>query len=337
MAPGQRRLRVHLPPSALGSPEDLLTHLKKQKTLSVSFETKQRTKQFVVQLQWPTKKQKDILGDLKPILTLQSYISVSSWFLLGFGLVFQTPMVIFLLVFIGIVTPDLLARYRRHAFVAILIISSILTPTGDPVNLMIMAIPMYILFEIGLWVSRVLITNPRERAAGTPSGDDGGGGSPPTTPWTTPPPDSTPPAEGQETSTPPASDASATLLSQEADVSEGETEVPKAEESAVEDSNVQEEGASEASTTAQESDRVDQSADRGEEASDERDEGPMEESAGAGEREPEPLPTIRPPEGTVSQIPMHQRVQSASQDEEETDKEQEETGTDQEEEDKPRG
>ncbi|MEM1010577.1 MAG: twin-arginine translocase subunit TatC, partial [Myxococcota bacterium] len=48
-------------------------------------------------------------------------------------------------------------QYRRHAFVLILVISAVLTPTGDPVNLMIMAVPMYILFELGLLATKLFL------------------------------------------------------------------------------------------------------------------------------------------------------------------------------------
>ena len=82
---------------------------------------------------------------------------MSSLFLIGFGLVFQIPLIIFVLVMFGVVTPETLGRYRRHAFVAIIVIAAMITPTGDPINLMIMAVPMYILFEIGLWVSRIFL------------------------------------------------------------------------------------------------------------------------------------------------------------------------------------
>ncbi len=95
------------------------------------------------------------LGALKPILTLREYLSVSMWFLIGFGFVFQTPIVIFFLTGIGLFSVETLRKYRRHAFVVILVIAAVLTPTGDPVNLMIMALPMYILYEIGLLASKL--------------------------------------------------------------------------------------------------------------------------------------------------------------------------------------
>lgn len=154
------------PKQPLLSPEQWLTALLHQRNLDVVWKTGPQQRQFRLEWNWPQRPVADgAVGELKPILTLQSYLSLSSWFLLGFGLIFQTPLVIFLIVISGVITAEELGKYRRHAFVVILVISAVLTPTGDPVNLMIMAIPMYILFELGLWAARLYL---RSR----PVGDD---------------------------------------------------------------------------------------------------------------------------------------------------------------------
>lgn len=150
----------------ISTPEQWLGILLRQKNIALTWKKGQRIRQFELHMQWPDRSEaKDTMGELKPILTLQAYLSLSSWFLLGFGLIFQTPLVIFLVTVAGIITPEELGLYRRHAFVAILAVAAVLTPTGDPLNLMIMAIPMYILFEIGLLVSRIYLRN-------TPSWED---------------------------------------------------------------------------------------------------------------------------------------------------------------------
>lgn len=146
------------PKQPLSTPEQWLTALLHQKHLVVEWRTGPQQRQFQIQWNWPQRPVADsAVGELKPILTLQAYLSLSSWFLLGFGLIFQTPLAIFLVVISGMITAEELGRYRRHAFVIILVIAAVLTPTGDPVNLMIMAIPMYILFELGLWVARIYL------------------------------------------------------------------------------------------------------------------------------------------------------------------------------------
>jgi sec-independent protein translocase protein TatC len=134
---------------------------------------------YQLQISWPNISHRSDLGELKPILTLQSYLSVSLWFLLGFALVFQTPLIIFMLILSGLITPQQFALYRRHTIVAILIISAVITPTGDPLNLMIMAIPMYILFEIGLLIARIYLrshpTNTLDQATATDEETSGHG------------------------------------------------------------------------------------------------------------------------------------------------------------------
>ncbi len=166
--PNQKlRLQLEIDPSIqretsqrISTPEHWLALLLRQKNIALTWKKGKAQRQFELHMHWPDRAQaNDTMGELKPILTLQAYLSLSSWFLLGFGLIFQTPLVIFLICVAGIITPEQLGMYRRHAFVAILAVAAVLTPTGDPLNLMIMAIPMYILFELGLLVSRLYLRN----------------------------------------------------------------------------------------------------------------------------------------------------------------------------------
>jgi sec-independent protein translocase protein TatC len=77
--------------------------------------------------------------------------------LLAAGIFFELPMVSFVLSRVGLLTPRFLRKYRRHAIVIILIIAAILTPSPDPFNQLIVAIPIYILYEISIFVSAVSI------------------------------------------------------------------------------------------------------------------------------------------------------------------------------------
>lgn len=73
---------------------------------------------------------------------------------LGIGLMFELPVVMFVLAKIGIVKTRQLTRIRKFAFVGILIAAAIITPTPDPFNMMLAAIPMYGLYELGVLLSR---------------------------------------------------------------------------------------------------------------------------------------------------------------------------------------
>lgn len=151
----QIKIKSALPANQM-TPQTLLRELGKRNGIEFQLRRGKHFERYKIRYKWPKPKSQLGGGLLKPILTLQAYLSVSSWFLLGFGLIFQTPLLIILLTSSGVISVDTFKKYRRHSFVGILFISAVLTPTGDPVNLMIMAIPMYILFELGLWVSSVL-------------------------------------------------------------------------------------------------------------------------------------------------------------------------------------
>lgn len=97
--------------------------------------------------------------------TFESFISTVSTLLLWNGVIFELPALIYLLARLGIVNTRLLSRTRRYAIVIITIIAAIITPTGDPWNLMLLAVPMYLLYELGILLSRLVPA--REEAAET--------------------------------------------------------------------------------------------------------------------------------------------------------------------------
>ena len=75
--------------------------------------------------------------------------------LLWMGVVFETPIVLFFLSRIGIVTPRQLGRWRRYAVVAAFILGAIITPTFDPVNQTLVALPIIALYEVGIWLAKL--------------------------------------------------------------------------------------------------------------------------------------------------------------------------------------
>ena len=84
--------------------------------------------------------------------SINHYFSFVTWMLLGSGIVFQLPVVSFLLSTIGLLKPPFMRHYRRHSIVVIFIISSFITPP-DPVSMLVMALPLIVLYEISIGIS----------------------------------------------------------------------------------------------------------------------------------------------------------------------------------------
>jgi len=93
---------------------------------------------------------------------ITSYISTLSSLVLGCGLLFQFPVVIYFLSKVGIVTPQLMRKYRKHSIVVILILGAIITPSGDPFSLTVISLPLYLLFEISIFVSSIVARRKRK-------------------------------------------------------------------------------------------------------------------------------------------------------------------------------
>ena len=83
-------------------------------------------------------------------ISLQSYISMFVWLILIMGVVFELPCLALLLSKFGIITKNLLKKYRKHAFVVILVLAAFITPSGDPFTLFAVAMPIYFLYEISI-------------------------------------------------------------------------------------------------------------------------------------------------------------------------------------------
>ncbi len=84
---------------------------------------------------------------------IKNYLSILTTLTLACGLMFQLPVVIMVLTRIGIVTPSFLKEYRKHAFVVILIVAAVITPSPDVISQILVAIPLYFLFEMSILVS----------------------------------------------------------------------------------------------------------------------------------------------------------------------------------------
>lgn len=86
---------------------------------------------------------------------LDEYLSIVLSIILGAGLVFELPMLSFFLSKIGILTPKLMRKYRRHSIVVIIILAAFLSPGTDPVSQVMLAVPLVLLYEISIIVSKI--------------------------------------------------------------------------------------------------------------------------------------------------------------------------------------
>jgi sec-independent protein translocase protein TatC len=88
-------------------------------------------------------------------LRCSEYLSFVTTFILGVGIVFEMPAIIYTVVRVGVVQRSWLARQRRYVFMITFVLGALITPTPDPFNQALVAIPMYLLFELGLLLSRI--------------------------------------------------------------------------------------------------------------------------------------------------------------------------------------
>ncbi len=85
-------------------------------------------------------------------ISLSSYISLLLVLSIFLGLMFEIPVLTWLLAKLGILRREHLKRYRGHVFVAILIIAAVITPTGDPFTLLLVTLPIYLLYELSILI-----------------------------------------------------------------------------------------------------------------------------------------------------------------------------------------
>ncbi len=87
-------------------------------------------------------------------LRISDFLSFVTTFLLAVGGMFETPVVIFAAVKLGLISRKRLASYRRYVFLLSFVLGAIITPTGDPLNMTLLALPIYLLYELGLLLAR---------------------------------------------------------------------------------------------------------------------------------------------------------------------------------------
>ncbi len=94
-------------------------------------------------------------GLIQPLIDVGAYISFITTFLLWMGLAFELPIIIFFLTKIGLVNVARLNSYRKYAILAAFVLAAVITPTPDPLNQCLVAIPLWLLYEVGIVLSRL--------------------------------------------------------------------------------------------------------------------------------------------------------------------------------------
>lgn len=97
-----------------------------------------------------------VSDDIKNLFSIDSYISSVTMLTLIAGLIFQLPIVIYILASLGIVTPKFMREKRRYATIIILLIAAIITPSPDALTMMVVALPLFVLYELSIGVAAVV-------------------------------------------------------------------------------------------------------------------------------------------------------------------------------------
>lgn len=87
-------------------------------------------------------------------IALSSYVSTFLMLCLLMGILFEIPVLVYFLAKLGVVTADMLRGYRKHAFVVICILAAVITPTADVFTLLLVTLPVYLLYELGIMVAK---------------------------------------------------------------------------------------------------------------------------------------------------------------------------------------
>jgi len=95
-------------------------------------------------------------AQIKPMISVGKYVSFCTFFIFGFGLTFELPLILALLSYLRLVQASFLTRNRRYAILLIAIVAAVVTPTPDVFNMALMGGPLYVLFEIGIILVKII-------------------------------------------------------------------------------------------------------------------------------------------------------------------------------------
>ncbi len=102
-------------------------------------------------------------GPIKPWIDIDEYFSLILVVLLGLGVIFELPVVVFILSLFGIVTPKFMLKNFRYAMLIITVVAAIVTPTPDATTMLIFMAPMVVLYFLGVLVSYMVVRKKRAR------------------------------------------------------------------------------------------------------------------------------------------------------------------------------
>ncbi len=102
-------------------------------------------------------------ASLRPMIEATEYFDFAFSMMLAFGLAFELPIAILLLSALGIVKPEFLSKYRRHAIVITVIAAAFITPDASPTTLFALSLPLYLLYELGVALSYFVTRKRRKR------------------------------------------------------------------------------------------------------------------------------------------------------------------------------
>ncbi|MBI4342798.1 MAG: twin-arginine translocase subunit TatC [Candidatus Omnitrophica bacterium] len=97
---------------------------------------------------------------LRPMISIDRYLSFVTGLLFWCGLLFELPVLLVVLARIGVVSPEWLRQQRPYAMLILVILAALVTPTTDPVNLCLVAVPLALLYEASIWLTRATMRLP---------------------------------------------------------------------------------------------------------------------------------------------------------------------------------
>lgn len=103
-----------------------------------------------------------VSAEIANSISMDSYINTVTVLSMSTGLIFELPMVVYFLSKLGILSPEFMRKYRKHAMVFNLIIAALITPSPDVTSQLLVAIPLFVLYEISIYVSRAVVNKKRK-------------------------------------------------------------------------------------------------------------------------------------------------------------------------------
>ena len=96
-----------------------------------------------------------VSADVANMLTLQSYMDTLLMMSLLMGVVFELPVICWVMARMGLINDQFMRQYRRHAIVVILMVAAVITPTADAFTLFVVALPIWLLYELSIAIVKI--------------------------------------------------------------------------------------------------------------------------------------------------------------------------------------